>query len=127
MSTLLADSHTLLWFLAGDSALSGRARDTIEDPVNVVLVSAASIWEMAIKSSLGKLELPEDLLDEIETQGFSTLPVEPEHAWAVAHLPLVPDHKDPFDRQLVAQALVEDLAVISCDDRLDQYGVRRIW
>ena len=120
------DTHTLLWFLSGDDRLSDAARGAIEEPRNTILVSAASIWEMAIKASLGKLKVPANLLDVLREQGFVSLAVEPHHAWGVVDLP-VGDHKDPFDRQLVAQALAEQLPIISGDGALDQYGVERLW
>jgi PIN domain nuclease of toxin-antitoxin system len=85
-------------------------------------VSAASLWEIAIKRNLGKLSVP-DLLD---LQGFATLPVEPHHAHAVGRLPTT-DHHDPFDRMIVAQARVETMPIISSDARLDQYGIARLW
>jgi PIN domain nuclease of toxin-antitoxin system len=123
---VLVDTHALLWFLAGDEQLSRPARRLIEDPENVLLISAASIWEMAIKKSSGKLEVPDDLPEIIRSQGFGVLAVDADHAWAVAQLPAT-DHKDPFDRQLAAQALVEGVPVISRDARLDSYGVTRLW
>lgn len=127
MSAWLADTQALLWFLKGDKSLSRRARETIEAPANRILVSAASIWEMAVKVSVGKLEVPMPLLGVIEQNGFETLAVTPDHAWAVATLPLG-KHRDPFDRQLAAQALVERLPIISADASFDLYaGVRRHW
>jgi PIN domain nuclease of toxin-antitoxin system len=81
---------------------------------------------MAIKASLGRLEVPANLLEILDHQGFVTLSIEPRHAWAVADLPLG-EHKDPFDRQLAAQALLEDLPIISADEQLDHYGVTRAW
>lgn len=120
------DTHAVLWFLSGDDRLSGRARETMESPDSVLLVSAASVWEMAIKASLGKLRVPDDFLEALSEQGFGVLDVTGPHAWAVRDLPLL-DHRDPFDRQLVAQALVESLPVISGDPVLDQYGVERHW
>lgn len=90
------------------------------------MVSAASIWEVAIKRRIGKLELPDELLEVMETHGFGVLPIQAEHAWAVARLPLS-NHRDPFDHLLVAQALVEGMPVVSRDARLDRYGVERIW
>lgn len=126
MSTWLVDAHAVIWFLNGDSALSGRAAETMESPDERLLVSAASVWEMAIKSSAGKLEVPEPILELLEQHGFETLPVTAAHAWEVASLPLG-SHKDPFDRQLVAQARVEALPIISIDTDFDQYGVQRHW
>jgi PIN domain nuclease of toxin-antitoxin system len=112
--------------LSGDERLSERARQAIEASTNVALVSTASIWEIAIKRSLGKLRVPEDFLEVIEAQGFETVSVGPAHAWTLRQLP-VGDHKDPFDRLLIAQALVEDVPVISGDVRFDAYGIERIW
>jgi PIN domain nuclease of toxin-antitoxin system len=127
LSAWLVDTQALIWFLNGDKSLSRAARETIEAPANRILVSAASIWEMAIKVSLGKLEVPMPVLSLIEQNGFETLDVTPDHAWAVAALP-VGEHKDPFDRQLAAQALVERIPIISADAGFDQYvGVRRHW
>lgn len=127
MTTWLVDTPALLWFLAADKALSRRAREAIEDPSSCRLVSAASIWELAIKVSIGKLQVPMPLLSVLDQNGFETLDVTAEHAWAVAVLPLV-KHRDPFDRQLAAQALVERLPIISPDTGFDGYaGVRRHW
>ena len=120
------DTQALLWFLSGDERLSASARETMEAGDSVLLVSAASVWEVAIKASLGKLEVPDDLLEVMAKQGFEVLAVTGEHAWAVARLPLGA-HKDPFDRQLVAQALLEELPVVSSDPHLDAYGVKRRW
>lgn len=126
MTTWLVDSHALLWFLTDDPRLSAPARDTMQSGESVLLVSAASVWEMAIKSSMGKLTAPDDLLDVLHDQGFEVLGVAADHAWAVRGLHLG-DHKDPFDRLLVAQAKHENLPVISNDPQLDQYGVTRHW
>lgn len=89
------------------------------------LVSAASVWEIAIKRALGKLEAPDDLLEVVAGQGFEWLPVSPAHGWEVAALPHY--HDDPFDRLLVAQALVESLPVVTGDERFDAYGVAVHW
>lgn len=127
MTTWLADTHVVIWFLNGDESLSPTARDTIESVRNRVLVSTASIWEMAIKVSLGRLQAPTPLLELIEQNGFELLNVTPLHAWTVASLP-VGEHRDPFDRQLAAQALVEQLPIISADSVFDQYaGISRHW
>ena len=126
MTAWLVDTHALLWFLTDDEQLSERARTTMESGENVLLASSACVWEMAIKASLGKLTVPADLPSILREQCFSEFDVTAEHAWAVATLPLT-EHRDPFDRLLVAQALVEGLALISNDAQLDQYGIKRHW
>jgi PIN domain nuclease of toxin-antitoxin system len=125
VSRALLDTHALLWWLRDDAALSASARALISDPENEPLASSVCVWEIAIKSALGKLEAHDDLLDAIADDGFSWLPVSPKHAWAVRNLPH--HHGDPFDRLLIAQALAEDIPLISVDARLDAYGVKRIW
>lgn len=126
MSAWLVDTHALLWFLTDDPVLSPAARATMESGDEVLLVSAASLWEIAIKTSLGKLDAPDGLPEIIHAEGFEVLDVSAAHAWAVRALPLG-EHKDPFDRLLVAQARVERLAMLSADTRLDAYGVERRW
>jgi PIN domain nuclease of toxin-antitoxin system len=125
VSRLLVDTNALLWWLADDPALSGAARDCIADPANEPLVSAASVWEIAIKRSLGKLTVPDDLPDRIAGEGFAWLPVSSPHAWQVRALPM--HHRDPFDRLLVAQALYERLPIVSADAHLSPYGVDVRW
>jgi PIN domain nuclease of toxin-antitoxin system len=126
VSTWLVDTHALLWFLGDDPQLSPQAKATMESGANVLLVSAASVWEMAVKSSLGKLDVPDDLVDVLRREGFEQLGVSSEHAWAVRELP-IGAHKDPFDRLLVAQAKLEGLPLISSDPQLDGYGIERLW
>ncbi|AFV77005.1 hypothetical protein Theos_2004 [Thermus oshimai JL-2] len=125
---LLLDTHAFLYFLTGDPRLSPKARRAVEEGEEVY-VSAASVWEMAIKASLGRLDLPEDLeafLAEVfRSEAFLPLPVSLVHAAAVRALPW--HHKDPFDRLLVAQAREEGLALVSKEAILDRYGVERIW
>jgi PIN domain nuclease of toxin-antitoxin system len=126
---LLLDTHAFLWFLAGDSKLRASARRRIEDSTNEKFLSIASVWEMAIKVSLRKLEL-EDPLEDIVTEGTQEsgillLGISKDHAIRVATLPW--HHRDPFDRLLAAQALEDDLAVLARDDAFDDYGVRRVW
>lgn len=125
MSRLLLDTHVLLWWLIDDAALSAPARDALAEPANEPLVSAASVWEIAIKQSLGKLTAPDDLLDRIAEQGFVWLPINAAHAWHVRGLPL--HHRDPFDRLLIAQALTERLPIITTDARFEDYGVEVHW
>ncbi len=125
MSRLLVDTHALLWWLTDDPALSPTAREALADPANGPLVSAASVWEIAIKRSLGKLTAPEDLPERISAEGFSWLAISPAHAWQVRDLPN--HHRDPFDRMLIAQALTEHVPVITTDSRFTQYGVEIRW
>ena len=125
MSRLLVDTHALLWWLADDRALPTEAREAIADPGNEPLVSAASIWEIAIERALGKLEAPDELPSAIVDGGLAWLPVTAAHAWQVRDLP--PHHRDPFDRLLVAQALVEQLPVITSDPQFAKYGVTTRW
>lgn len=125
MTTYLVDTHALLWWLAADRRLPRRCQERIADPGHEVLVSAASAWEVAIKTRLGKLEAPEDLLDVVEASGMSWISVQPREAYAAGALPM--HHRDPFDRLLVAQALAREAQVVSRDDVFDRYGVKRLW
>ena len=128
MSEVLIDTHTLIWWFEGRDKLSGKARKIIEDREIVVLVSAASAWELAIKCQMGKFrsrELVDSLDREIEEEGFVELPVTIEHAVRAGSLR--GPHKDPFDRMLIAQALARIVPVVSADKCFDTYGVRRLW
>jgi PIN domain nuclease of toxin-antitoxin system len=125
VTRLLVDTHALLRWLVDDPGLSPAARDTIAERTNEPLVSTASVWEIAIKRSLGKLEVPDDLPDRISENGFDWLAVAPQHAWQVGELPA--HHRDPFDRLLIAQALVEGLPVVTADARFGAYGVEVRW
>lgn len=126
---LLIDTHALIWFAQDSPGLSKAARAAIADNSGRAFCSVASIWEMAIKLSLGKLKMSlrlEGGFDRLlEKNGFLMLPVEYRHAARVAVLPW--HHRDPFDRLLVAQAMVEGMAVISHDAQLDAYAIDRIW
>ena len=102
--------------------LSQDAQSVINEADNRVIASIASVWEIAIKATLGKLEAPEDLEEMIEDSGFELMSITYPHAWAVKELPLE-KHKDPFDRLLVAQAKVEGLTLITRDENLKQYGI----
>jgi len=125
---LLLDTHVFLWFVAGDERLSRRARRAMEAEDAELLLSAAVIWEMAIKAGLGRLELPatvEEYIAEKMAEGFTPLPVYWPHAAAVENLP--PHHRDPFDRLLAAQALTEKLPLVTSDPVFRSYGVKVIW
>ncbi|HZP95090.1 MAG TPA: type II toxin-antitoxin system VapC family toxin [Candidatus Limnocylindria bacterium] len=126
---LLLDTHVFLWWLTDDRRLSPRAKRAVRDGKNDVFVSAASAWEIAIKTRLGRVTLPEDaeryIADQLERNAFQVLPIRLPHALRVASLPDV--HRDPFDRLLVAQALIEDLVILSEDRRLTGYPVRVLW
>jgi PIN domain nuclease of toxin-antitoxin system len=126
---LLLDTHTFLWFILGDPKTSAPAKALIEDENNEKLLSVASPWEIAIKASLGKLTLAEpfDVLipREIHNNGFQLLPIRLNHLAAVATLPF--HHRDPFDRLIVAQAIVEQMPVVRADAALDPYPISRLW
>jgi len=119
VSRILLDTHLLLWAFAAPERLPIRARKRID--VSEVFVSAASIWEVSIKASLGKIQADASLLlAEIEPAGFTLLPISGDHAVAVGLLPSI--HRDPFDRMLVAQARTEPLILLTNDSALARYG-----
>ena len=126
---VLLDTHTFLWFALDDSALSDAARRHISEPRIEKLVSAVSLWEIAIKLSLGKLKLDmpftELVSDGIDGSGFTILPILPTHASTLIQLPHL--HRDPFDRMLVAQAIAESCPLLGCDPQLQAYGIEQIW
>ncbi|HUG52719.1 MAG TPA: type II toxin-antitoxin system VapC family toxin [Vicinamibacteria bacterium] len=118
---LLLDTHAFLWWVMDDRRLGVKARTAIADPSSVVHVSAASCWEMAIKAALGRLTLGDtDLEAEIPANGFVGLPITAGHAFRAGALPR--HHADPFDRMLVAQALAEELVLVTHDPLLGRYG-----
>jgi PIN domain nuclease of toxin-antitoxin system len=128
VSRLLLDTHALLWFVSNDSALSTSARSLIED-ADEVFVSVASAWETAIKAHLGKLTLDaasaEAFFEEqMRTNDFTYLPIAPAHVFRAAALPL--HHRDPFDRLLIAQALAEELSLVTRED-FAAYGLTTSW
>ena len=107
----LLDTHILIWALENNSALSQKARDVIIDGANVIYVSTASVWEISIKQAIGKLTVPDNLLDELEIHRFTLLNITYEHAELAGQLPFL--HRDPLDQMLIAQAKVEKLTLIS--------------
>lgn len=126
---LLLDTHTLLWWLSDDPALSPAARKAMAATSNVVLVSAASAWEIATKVRLGHLpgaeELAADFQGFISREGFTTLDITANHGVRAGLLP--GPHKDPFDRMLIAQAQAENLPMATSERVFEAYGVRRVW
>ncbi len=126
---LLLDTCTFLWIVGGDKALSVRARAAFVDPESEVFLSAASAWEIAVKHRLGKLPLPAPPEEFVPAQraahGIEALPVDEEAALQVAKLPDL--HRDPFDRMLIAQAIVGGLVLATPDDPIRQYPVRTLW
>ena len=129
MMNLLLDTQSLLWFLLDDSRLSRKARESIIDIDVLIFVSPASLWEIAIKISLGKYALPipyKAFWDEqLMTNNFKLLPISVSHTARVADLPF--HHRDPFDRLIIAQSLEERIPLVSSDDMFDHYNVERVW
>ena len=126
---LLLDTHAFLWFVLGDLRLPAAARARIDDPANIKLVSPATYWEIAIKISVRKYDLQEPyeafMQRGIAGNGFSVLSVEPKHTAVLTTLPY--HHRDPFDRLIVAQAMVEAIPILSVDTALDAYPITRLW
>ncbi|MGK3963915.1 type II toxin-antitoxin system VapC family toxin [Sorangium sp. So ce118] len=125
---LLVDTHAFLWFLANDPQLSSLAKSFLEEPTNELLLSVASPWEIAIKVSLGKLSIPGDVETFIKhhmaMNDIELLDIRLRHVARVSDLPF--HHRDPFDRLMIAQALVEDIPILSQDVVFDAYGIKRI-
>jgi len=126
---VLLDTHTLLWATLSPASLSRQASAIIADGVNVILVSAASAWEIATKVRLGKLPgaetLEREFLDVMGDAGYTLLPIDAESALRAGRL--TSEHRDPFDRIIAAQALASDIPILSTDSKLDSFGIRRIW
>lgn len=119
---ILLDSHVFIWAVTDHPKLSKEGRELIENAVEVY-VSAASIWEIAIKSALGKTDAdPEEMAAAIDASGFIELPVSSQHAAQVGKLPFIENHRDPFDRLLAAQSMAEPLILLTADVKLKAYG-----
>ena len=127
----LLDSHSFLWAGTDPSQLPTSVRDLLSDPANRAVLSVVTPWELAIKIAAGKLVIPAGLAAlltvVVSSLGIEILRVESDHALKIESLPVFPDHKDPFDRMLVAQALVEGLPIVSKDRKFARYGVEVIW
>lgn len=126
---LLLDTHSFLWFVTDDPKLSATARDAIEDPTNQIIVSIGSLWEIAIKTGIRKLEFDEPferfIPRQLDQNAFRVLGVELRHLLTLSALPH--HHRDPFDRMIIAQALTEEVLVVGADREFDKYEVRRLW
>ena len=121
---LLVDANAVIWAFADDGNMDTGASASLQDPVNDVLVSAATIWEIEVKRRAGRLRAPDELLADLQTAGFATIPMTPEDAVAAAALPM--HHRDPFDRILVAQARRLGATIVSRDRSFDAYDVERL-
>lgn len=126
---VLLDTHAFLWLITDDERLSEKAQKTFLNPDNRVFFSAASFWEICIKKSLGKISLESEWFQtiqrEMEINTIQWLPIEMQHCVKVSELPF--HHRDPFDRMLIAQAMVEDMQLLSRDSWLSAYTIKRIW
>jgi len=118
---ILLDTHVLIWALENNPTLTERAVNAIVDGNNMVFVSSASVWEISIKQKLGKLEAPDNLLEEIREHRFTPLHINAVHAQLAGQLPYI--HKDPFDRMLIAQAIIEKLVLLTRDEQIAKYDV----
>lgn len=126
----VVDAHTVLWFLAGDIRLSANARTVLEDEANDAFVSVATLWEIAIKVSINKLSLNgpfSSIFPALAENNLPILAISASHLQQVLALPYPPNHRDPFDKLVIAQAMVEDLVLLSRDRLLDAYGIQRFW
>ncbi|MEL4895044.1 type II toxin-antitoxin system VapC family toxin [Crocosphaera sp. Alani8] len=126
---LLLDTHSFLWFIDGSSKLSQNARTLIENQTNERFLSIASLWEITIKVSIGKLKLQLSISDLVREQMYdndiSLLAITPQHLDILEQLDF--NHKDPFDRLLIAQAIAENLTILSLDSMFDNYPITRLW
>lgn len=126
---LLLDTHSFIWFFEGDTRLPRTSRDLIEDENNHLCINIAGIWEMAIKVGIGKLTLAKPfenvITEHVLGNEIEVLNISIAHTFAVAKMPL--RHRDPFDRLIISQSLVEGISLVSGDPKFDQYGVTRLW
>ena len=118
--SMLLDTHVVLWWLTDDETLADEIKDQLDREPDVY-VSAATIWEVAIKQAIGKFKEPADLPERIRDSGFKEIPITSVHALAAGRLPLI--HRDPFDRMLVAQAQCEDLTLVTRDANCQKYDI----
>ena len=120
----ILDTHVLLWSFADPSRIGPQAAEAFRERITKTWISAASLWEISTKRAAGRLAAPDDFLSRVLSAGHEVLPISGEHAWLAGNLP--PHHKDPFDRILVAQAILEDVALVTHDQQLLAYDARII-
>ena len=128
MERFLLDTHTAIWFFIGDNVLSEAAKKIILNASNTKYLSIASAWEVAIKLSIGKLDIDgktADFVNDAENNGFNILPIKPSHLSALENMPMI--HRDPFDRFLIAAAIAEEMTLITVDKNIQRYEVSQIW
>lgn len=125
---LLLDTHALIWCATDNAKIGARAREVIVDPASEVFVSIVSFWEMAIKLRIGKLVAPDlgEVMTAIAGLGIAVLPLNFAHIRELLRLPICPDHRDPFDHQIIAQAIAEDLVMVTNDRNAARYAVKRM-
>jgi PIN domain nuclease of toxin-antitoxin system len=126
---VLLDTHSFLWWITNDQRLSSHARSIISNGDNELLLSSASGWEIAIKARLGRIHLPNKpesfIVEQLNLNGIQSLPIHMSHALHVYNLPH--NHRDPFDRMIIAQAQVEDLPILTMDLQITKYEIKVIW
>ena len=125
---ILIDTQAFIWFVENDRQLPAKIKVDLENSDNTIIISIASLWEMAIKISLDKLHLGCDIevmIDKVYRNGFEILPILPEHIIKLSTLEYF--HRDPFDRIIISQGLSEKMAVVSSDKVFDVYGIKRLW
>lgn len=124
MSIYLLDTHVALWWLSNNRKLTKKMRELISNPQNQMMVSAVSLWEIIIKKSLNKIEVPDNLKEALVASGFKLLSMTADHALCVENLPYI--HNDPFDRLLIAQCIVEDVIFVTADKIIPKYKIKCI-
>jgi PIN domain nuclease of toxin-antitoxin system len=125
---LLVDTQSFIWFVENDKQLPVKIKKELEDPDNSIIISIASLWEMTIKMTLGKLQISNDIekmIDKLYQNGFEILPILPEHIIKLSTLEYI--HRDPFDRIIISQGLSENIVIVTSDDKFDDYKVKRKW
>ncbi len=122
---LQLDANAFLWWVTGSARLSAAARDAISDDVNSIFVGVGSLWELAVKRSLGKLDFPHDFQTVLRDEAFDLLPITYDHLRVLEGLPS--HHRDPFDRLLIAQSIADDLIVVTSGQKFASYNIRVLW